>query len=58
MDILPQQLPQLSVSSDLLELLQAIVAEMQSRISIPPIAPPIEFEDSSIECASDLEADF
>lgn len=49
MDILRQQLPQLGVS-ELLELLQAIVSEIQSRIFIPPTAPPMEFQDSSIEC--------
>ena len=38
MDILRQQLAQLSVS-DLLELMQATVAEMQSRIFIPSTAP-------------------
>ena len=38
MDILRQQLPQLGVS-ELLELLQAIVSEIQSRIFILPTAP-------------------
>ena len=46
MDALRQQLPQLSVT-ELLELLQAIVAEIQSRIFVPPIAHPMEFEEPS-----------
>ena len=58
MDALRQQLPQLSVT-EFLELLHAIVAEIQSRIFFPPIGPiahpmAMEFEESS---ESDQEPD-
>ena len=55
--VICQQLPQLSVS-DLLHLIQAVIEEIQSRIFLPPTPAPVEFEDSSFECDSDLEAAF
>ncbi len=53
--VICSQLHRLTVS-DLLLLIQAAVAETQSRIFIPPTPAPVEHEFSS-EIDSDLEAD-